>query len=183
MRAPKFVPEKFGSSCVPEPNNLNSNSGTTHNLIERRSALDDQQLGRRHMQRAAAGVDGSDLADLESGEDLADRLDVVDRQYRGARHRAHYRTQPLEIAALEYPAPVILLAAVIGWVEIEQRPAVVVFLDEFGIGHALDDDPRQALMDRFEHRHQPREVEPRRDDPADAEPALLDEAADRLRCR
>ena len=58
--------------------------------------------------------------------------------------------QPLEVVATEQVLSVIVLAEIIGWIEIEQRLRAIVSLDELGIAQVLDGNPPQPIVNRLD---------------------------------
>ena len=75
---------------------------------------------------------------------------VVDRHQPPAFDAAKEICQPFEVVAAEQPLAVVVLAEIVGRIEIEQRPRVIVAADELLIVQTLDGHPCQPVVEGFD---------------------------------
>lgn len=86
----------------------------------------------------ADGVGGRDRVDPRSGEDLANLGHVIDRHQEAALEGAQVVGQAGKIALAEHRLAIVVLAAPIGRVEIEERARAVITRQEVGPVQAFD---------------------------------------------
>ncbi len=98
---------------------------------------------------AVGAIDG---LDVEACEGFEDPLSGIQGQDEGAFELCQPLRHPPEIVSAEQRLSIIVLAAPIGRVEVEERALPVVTVDEDGPVEVFDNDPGQAIMGLLKER-------------------------------